>query len=201
MNQIFNIMKEIKLLLMALMVVFASNASAQFVNTGRGSSNKSSEPFVKKGHFGIDLSVGLMGSGIDGGFGAGIRYVYDINQYVSIDCASINWTAPFDSPGYLDFLSVKTGVRGYSPKFFKNMRGYMNLDLGYGCTLYKTEDMDGWEDWDWEGGEQVWEAGHAFALEFGVGLFLTKNISFGYALNYDTFDGNVMHFLRIGFLF
>lgn len=191
-------MKKILVLLAAC--VMALSVDAQIVSSTSKSIKRTVtattevDDFDNSVRFGIDLSVGGInyGDGYNrGAFGVGVRWVKPFNKYVAFDIASINWAASFSEPGPgdLNFLSAKTGVRGFSPKFANNMRAYMNLDLGYGGILV-------YDDYDEEMSYYS-----SFALEYGVGVYLTDKISVGYALNYETKFETTQHFFRVGFLF
>lgn len=150
----------------------------------------------KKTYFGIDASVGKMsdGEGGLGAFGLGLHWERHYNPYVAWDIVSFAWDAPFDSPGDLSRLSIKTGVRAFSPRFFRDMRAYANLDLGYTTTTCKY--YYGWYEDDWE---REWY--HGFGLEFGFGLRLTNHVGVGYALNWDSESEIKGNYFRVSVLF
>ena len=114
-------MKAIKLFSAAIAMVFALNANAQ-------------------GHFVADFKVGSVWE--VGGFGIGLGYQTRILEKsdfeLAWDVANFEWTAPFNSPADLDMLSLKTGLRAFSPSFAKDkFRFYTNLSIGYTCVLAK----------------------------------------------------------------
>lgn len=150
----------------------------------------------KKTYFGIDASVGnMMG---DGGwrscaFGLGLHWERHYNPYVAWDIVSLAWDAPFDSLGDPSRLSIKTGVRAFSPRFYRDMRAYANLDLGYTTSICK--DYYGYEgNWD-----RRWY--HGFGLEIGFGLRLTNHVGVGYALNWDSESEIKGNYFRVSVLF
>ena len=106
------------------------------------------------------------------------------------------WDAPFDSPSDFDRLAFKTGIRAFTPKFFRNMRGYANLDLGYSLNFLQSYVVSSYNIY-----EDGMEASHAFALEFGFGLRLTDHVGVGYALDWDSNTKYKGNYLRLSFLF
>ena len=177
-----------KKVLMAILIgLFSLTGSAQIVSST--SRNITTTTTVvskeKKTYFGIDVSVGKMATKVeywdesekvaDGAFGLGFHWERHYNPYIAWDVFSFFYDAPFDSPSDLGRLGFKTGVRGFSPRFFRNMRGYANLDLGYSLNY--------------------------FVLEFGFGLRLTDHVGVGYALDWDSDTKLKGNYLRLSFLF
>ena len=190
-----------KFLLSVIVALFPFMGSAQFVSSP--SRNITTTTTVvkkeKKTYFGIDASVGKMAYTDDyydekystGAFGLGFHWERHYNPYIAWDVFSVLWDAPFDSPSDFDRLAFKTGVRGFTPKFYRDMRGYANLDLGYSLLLLKDYYYD----------EDEMSTYHAFALEFGFGLRLTDHIGVGYALDWDSNSKYKGNYLRLNFLF
>ena len=188
-----------KNLLSVIVALFPFMGSAQIVSST--SRNITTTTTVvkkeKKTYFGIDASVGKMAYTDDyydekystGAFGLGFHWERHYNPYIAWDVFSVLWDAPFDSPSDFDRLAFKTGVRGFTPKFYRDMRGYANLDLGYSLLLLKDYYYDEMSTY------------HAFALEFGFGLRLTDHIGVGYALDWDSNSKYKGNYLRLNFLF
>ena len=198
-----SIMKKV---LMAILIgLFSLTGSAQIVSsTSRNIPTTTTVvPKEKKTYFGIDVSVGKMATKVeywdesekvaDGAFGLGFHWERHYNPYIAWDVFSVFWDSPFDSPSDLGRLGFKTGVRGFSPRFFRNMRGYANLDLGYSLNYLKSYCYDCDED-------EI-EISHGFGLEFGFGLRLTDHVGVGYALDWDSDTKLKGNYLRLSFLF
>lgn len=186
-------MKAIKFFVAAMAMAFAMNANAKI---------------FEDNHFMINANVGSVKYPIssDGAFGLGAGFqttVYE-GSWVSLawDVLQFEWNAPFDSPGDIDWINFKTGIRAFSPSFAKDhLRVYTNFDLGYTCVLLKQRTAE----WDWDDDEVDIDdemKGHsAFGLAWGIGLQLNKKISLGYTLEYDTFTEFKKHFATIGYTF
>ena len=197
-----------KILLAALIGLFSLTGSAQIVSST--SRNITTTTTVvkkeKKTHFGIDVNLGKMATKVDlfgesekvsdGAFGLGIHWERHYNPYLAWDVFSAMWDAPFDSPSDFDRLAFKTGIRAFTPKFFRNMRGYANLDLGYSLNFLQSYVVSSYNIY-----EDGLEASHAFALEFGFGLRLTDHVGVGYALDWDSNTKYKGNYLRLSFLF
>jgi len=174
-------MKVIKIFSLAMAMAFAMNASAQVFSDG---------------HFTANFNIG--GITGDGGFskaafGLGVGYqtkeLYSC-KWVSLawDVLQIEWDAPFDSPGDLDYLSFKTGGRAFSPSFAKDkLRAYTNLDMGYTLGI-------------WSFGSET-RTQSAFGLTWGIGLQYNKKVSLGYTLEYETNGETKSHFATLGYTF
>ena len=197
-----------KILLAALIGLFSLTGSAQIVSST--SRNITTTTTVvkkeKKTHFGIDVNLGKMATKVDfygesekvsnGAFGLGFHWERHYNPYLAWDVFSVMWDAPFDSPSDFDRLAFKTGIRAFTPKFFRNMRGYANLDLGYSLNFLQSYVVSSYNIY-----EDGMEASHAFALEFGFGLRLTDHVGVGYALDWDSNTKYKGNYLRLSFLF
>lgn len=203
-----------KILLAALIGLFSLTGSAQIVSST--SRNITTTTTVvkkeKKTYFGIDVNLGKMATKVDlfgesekvsdGAFGLGIHWERHYNPYLAWDVFSAMWDAPFDSPSDFDRLAFKTGIRAFTPKFFRNMRGYANLDLGYSLNLLQTYSVNYNSYYDYyDIEEEDMEAFHGFALEFGFGLRLTDHVGVGYALDWDSNTKYKGNYLRLSFLF
>lgn len=197
-----------KILLAALIGLFSLTGSAQIVSsTSRNITTTTTVvPKEKKTYFGIDVNLGKMATKVDlfgesekvsdGAFGLGIHWERHYNPYLAWDVFSAMWDAPFDSPSDFDRLAFKTGIRAFTPKFFRNMRGYANLDLGYSLNFLQSYVVSSYNIY-----EDGMEASHAFALEFGFGLRLTDHVGVGYALDWDSNTKYKGNYLRLSFLF
>lgn len=197
-----------KILLAALIGLFSLTGSAQIVSsTSRNITTTTTVvPKEKKTHFGIDVNLGKMATKVDfygesekvsnGAFGLGFHWERHYNPYLAWDVFSVMWDAPFDSPSDFDRLAFKTGIRAFTPKFFRNMRGYANLDLGYSLNFLQSYVVSSYNIY-----EDGMEASHAFALEFGFGLRLTDHVGVGYALDWDSNTKYKGNYLRLSFLF
>lgn len=197
-----------KILLAALIGLFSLTGSAQIVSsTSRNITTTTTVvPKEKKTYFGIDVNLGKMATKVDfygesekvsnGAFGLGFHWERHYNPYLAWDVFSVMWDAPFDSPSDFDRLAFKTGVRAFTPKFFRNMRGYANLDLGYSLNFLQSYVVSSYNIY-----EDGMEASHAFALEFGFGLRLTDHVGVGYALDWDSNTKYKGNYLRLSFLF
>lgn len=197
-----------KILLAALIALFSLTGSAQIVSsTSRNITTTTTVvPKEKKTYFGIDVNLGKMATKVDfygesekvsnGAFGLGFHWERHYNPYLAWDVFSVMWDAPFDSPSDFDRLAFKTGIRAFTPKFFRNMRGYANLDLGYSLNFLQSYVVSSYNIY-----EDGMEASHAFALEFGFGLRLTDHVGVGYALDWDSNTKYKGNYLRLSFLF
>lgn len=136
-------MKAIKFFSVAIAMAFAMSANAQFVSSGggsKGSSRFSSAELDPKAHFMADVRLGSVASA--GGFGfnfSGTKEITTFSGYtLAWDFLNVEFAAPFNSPANTDFLSLKTGLRLFSPSFMNDkLRLYTNLAVGYTCVLTK----------------------------------------------------------------
>ncbi len=133
---------KIKYSFLAMAMAVATSASAQFVSGGgsKGGSRISNAELDPKIHLMADFKLGSVASA--GGFGfnlGGTKEIYTISGCtVAWDFLNVEYAAPFSSPSNLDFLSLKTGLRLFSPSFMNdNLRLYTNLAMGYTCVLTK----------------------------------------------------------------
>lgn len=208
-------MKKVIFALVALFCVTA--VSAQRARTSNYSSSE------KKDHFAIGVGAGVVGSGSSACVNMDLRWQKDINKNFALDLITVDWAAPFDSPADYDELSLRVGARGFTNPFYKNMRAYVNLGLGYTCVLvkgygfsgsdYGDLDIDDFDIDDYLGyfgyapqsrassSSDGMNANHAFGLEFGTGIELTKKIAVGYSLRYNTFTKTTGHFGKVSFRF
>lgn len=186
-------MKTIKFILAALAMTFAMGASAQI-----------------NGRFIADIKAGVITPGSQGAFGVGIGYQVDLKEFgdwaLAWDVANFEYSAPFDSPKYLDFLAVKSGLRLFTPSFWGDKwRAYVNVAPGYSCALQKEITIGSYYD-PVTGqivatGDDSMQANHGFGLTFGAGLQFNQKWSFGYTLQYETALKSKNHFGTIGFAF
>lgn len=187
-------MKAIKFFVAAMAMAFAMNANAQV---------------VKDGHFMVNVNLGAVtgGGASQGAFGIGVGYeTRELleTSWISLawDVAQFEWNAPFNSPSNLDFLSLKTGARAFSPSFAKgHLRAYTNLAMGYTCVLTKQYELD----WDWDDDDvdvdEKMKAHHGFGLTWGIGLQYNKKFSWGYSLQYETAFKMKNHFFTMAYTF
>lgn len=139
-------MKTVSLYLFAFAMLFSLSSNAQFVS-GKGGSKTNS--FEKELRFIGDVRFGGVAGA--GGFGLNVGCQKGLNQYLSWDIVNLEFAAPFNSPANLDFISLKTGLRAFSPTFYNDkLRLYTNLAVGYTCALSKNRiiniDFDDLED-------------------------------------------------------
>ena len=190
-----------KLFLIAFVGMYSIAGNAQIVSsTSRNIVTTTTEvkevKKEKKTYFGIDASVGGQSNdfGAEGAVGLGFHWERSYSSpYLAWDVLSVFWDAPFESPTDFGRLSLKTGIRGFSPKFYRNMRAYANLDLGYTMNYYPDYDYYGYDDGT--------EFGHGFGLEFGLGIRLTNHFAVGYALDWDSETKLKGNYLRVSVLF
>ena len=197
-------MKKVLFLAAAMTMAFAMSANAKI---------------FEDNHFTLNANLGgIVGAGgySEGGFGLGAGFQTGVldSKYISLawDVVQFEWNAPFDSPGDMDWLNLRSGIRAFSPSFANDhLRAYMNLGMGYTCVLAKryTVDVD-YDDlydddwWDWDDVVDVdskMKAHSAFGLTWGFGLQLNKKFSLGYSLHYDTYSECKKHFVTFGFTF
>ena len=133
---------KVKYLFLAMAMTVASSASAQFVGGGssKGGSKTSNTELDPKAHFVADFKIGSVASA--GGFGFNLGGTKELTTFsgctLAWDFLNFEWAAPFNSPANLDMLSLKTGLRLFSPSFANdNLRVYTNLAVGYTCVLTK----------------------------------------------------------------
>lgn len=212
--------------LVALFAMFVIGGAVQAQIVSSKSQMTKIENVEKKTHFSLDFGFGSVAS--RGGFNLAFSWRREYNKYLAWDIASFGLSAPFSSPADYDELFLRTGIRGYSPKFYKNMRAYANLDMGYTCALMNygglassyisdyTSDKNDYSSYlDYYSSYYRSVKGkssssysksdltveHGFGLEFGFGLELTKRISLGYALQYNTASEAKNHLAKICFIF
>ena len=121
----------------------------------------------KKNAFGLDIGLG---GTVGGDFSAfnyslGFRYLHNFNPYFGVDFVNINVSGYIDAAN-LQFMS---GVRGYSPRFYKNMCAYGSFKLG-GCMFFPFDDYG-----DFYSG---------FCLSPEIGVHITKTFFVGVNYNY-----------------
>lgn len=197
-------MKAIKLLFFVVAMAFATSANAQFVSSGAGrtgGSSSSSSSLEKSNYFLFDFRVGSVAkaAGFGLNFGAEKRY----NDYIAWDYVNVEYAAWFNSPAEVDILSLKTGLRAFTPSFANDLlRVYSNIALGYTCVLQKYWSYNYsyygeyyYKDDEWMGTD------HGFGLTFGVGLQIKKKYSIGYSLQYETGCSTKSHLATFGFAF
>lgn len=180
-------MKVIKIFSLAIAMAFAMNANAQ-----------------DKGHFTVNANFGSVCT--VGGFGLGIGYqktILEKNDWeLAWDVAQFEWDAPFKSPADLDYINIRSGVRGFTPSFASGkLRAYTNFDLGYTLVITETitfsYDKYGFPT-DYKTKKKAYSA---FGLQFGAGFQWNKKISLGYTLQYETKFKSKNHLATIAYTF
>ena len=171
-------MKAIKFFVAAMALTFAVGASAKV---------------FEENHFTVNANVGSYGPST-AGFGLGVAFQTEVYtcDWLTLDWDVLHfeWDAPFNSPGDLDALNFKTGLRAYSPTFANDhLRAYTNLDMGYVLGLAKVNgDVD---------------TNSAFGLDWGIGLQLNKKWSLGYTLEFAKYSGanGKSHYATVAYTF
>lgn len=150
-------MKKVFSLMVALLIACAANAK---LGTGYT--------------FGVELGLGSQFE-FSGRLQKQILPTYLAWDVVTLKYSN-EWSALAGSWG------IKTGLRGFTPKFGPGVKGFAALDMGY-SGLY--------------GGGYL----SAFGMDFTVGA-MWKHFSLGYGFNSAHNGGTAMnHFARIGFTF
>lgn len=122
----------------------------------------------------------------EGGVGSelevGVRAQHKFNEYVAWDILHAKYAYDYNKGGDFNELTLTTGVRGYSPSFGPDLKGFAALDLGYGLA---------------------WPDAHSnLAVDLTFGLYVWKNLYVGYGLGLLHHNGNHKdHVLRVGFDF
>jgi len=99
------------------------------------------------------------------------KYAFDYNE--KIWGMKNNWNE----------FSLQVGARGFSPTYYKDMKAFAALDMGWGIA--------------WKNGN----SSH-FALDFTVGSYVWKGLYVGYGLGAMCGNGNhTDHLLRVGYNF
>lgn len=193
-------MKKVKLFFAAVATIFAMNANAQFI---------------------ADVRLGSVASA--GGFGLNVGYEKPITEFQGCefawDVVNFEFAAPFNSPADLDMLSLKTGVRAFSPTFGNDkFRAYTNLAIGYTCVLNKWMDavdkaeealeeyylgnyaaaMEAAADIDEDGSMSAY---HGFGLTWGIGVQYNKKFSLGFTLQWESKFKTKNYFATFGYTF
>ncbi|MCL2738921.1 MAG: hypothetical protein FWE30_05690 [Bacteroidales bacterium] len=112
---------------------------------------------MKNSHWGR-YQLGTLGE-------AGFRWTHHLSPHVGLDMVNLRLQGILG--GYL--LQTMVGVRGYSPDFTQNIKGYAALGAGYG-KLFTLDDS-------------------GFAYELEVGLHLTKTLAIGLVYNTQYLEG------------
>lgn len=150
-----------------------------------------STPIKTRGsnHFGAEVGVGRIGG--CAGMDFSMRFQHDYSKYISWDCISLNTEFIFDKPSDFTQITFRTGLRGYSPYFYDEMRAYTNIAIGGGVNMY---------DESYYKRRKVDICG-TFSLNFGIGIQLTNHLYTGYALNWDVESQAKAHLLQVGVVF
>lgn len=173
--------KFIVLSILALMSVVPSFADDTYELPDYYNLGEKSGYFKTKNHFAFSLDGGSM---LNGGYaGVTFRGEYSFNDYISLDYLNTNLFVYCDNSSVVSFGVRPIGVRLYTPTMGKRFRAYTNLDLGWG--MLTADGHDSFQE---------------FAIDFGVGIHVCKNVTLGYSLikmtNFDPFHG-----AKIGFIF
>lgn len=142
----------------------------------------------KKNRFAIDLGVGSTKG--HGSWDVGLRYQHNFTPFIGWDVLSAKASWSIDNFVNCPFIQIMTGIKGYTPKFYKDMLGYVGLSAGYGTVTNSNH-------------------GRGACTEFGLGLSLCKYVYIGYALNFqqikdtlhDITSKGKVHMFRMGFEF
>ena len=162
-----------KCFILAMAMTVATGASAQFVSKSGKSSGSFSSSNVEldpKSHFVADFKIGSVAS--KGGFGFNLGGTKELTSFAGCtlawDFVNVEWAAPFSSPGDLDYISAKTGLRLFSPSFMNdNLRLYTNLSMGYTCVLTKgsSELVNAILKYDSTSGISRWMEGQGYSKD------------------------------------
>jgi hypothetical protein len=144
---------------------------------------------IKKRAFGLDAGIGSMvEEGLDenlSAIGVGIRAMRNFNSYFGIDYIKFNnifAVGDIDGINYFSYnAQLMTGVRGYSPAFYKCMSAYAAVRLGYGA-LYSKASYEG---------ESASGFGHGVCSEFEIGVNLTRTVFVGFSYNLQRGTGKI----------
>lgn len=137
------------------------------------------QDIVKGMRFGAEFGIGTQVE-------LNVRGEYAFNKYLSWDVLTVKYAHELDDPN-ANKLGFKTGLRGYTPNLFSNIRALMAIDLGY--TGFTAPDYDDWSN--------------AFGMDLTVGLNVYKGLYLGYGFSFDhNKHGNGKdHTFRVGYLF
>lgn len=155
------------------------------------SMSASAQLWSDKDHFAVEVSVGsghLLNTKLDakskmdclGEVTA--RVQHDFENAITWDVLSASLTGW--NLNEWSSLQIKTGVRLYSPQFYKQMKAYTNMDMGYARHIDHER--------------------NGFALEWGLGVHATKHIYFGYNFNMAKYKGHIKskeNYLKVGYKF
>lgn len=119
----------------------------------------------------------------------GGRLQKNFNQYVAWDVAVLKYAFDYNpsiwgiSNNWHE-VTIQTGIRGFSPKYYKDMKAFAALDMGYGAAF-----GDGWNS-------------NHFALDFTIGTYVVKGLYVGYGFGVLCANGSHRdHVVRIGYNF
>jgi hypothetical protein len=186
-------MKKVLFLAAAMTMAFAMSANAKIFEDNHVTVNANIGGFSNAGYSQAGFGLGV-------GFQTGI---YE-NDWISLswDVLHFEWDAPFNSPGDVDYLNFKSGIRAFSPSFANDhLRAYTNLAMGLSVVLMKDYDVD-YDDDSFDVDIESKMKGHCgFGLTWGIGLQLNKKFSFGYNLLYESWGKTKGHFGTISYTF
>lgn len=137
--------------------------------------------------FGLDLGIGGVKYAGGAELSIGLRYLHNFNEYIGWDVIGAQGLGNTSDFGGSFVIQGMTGIRSYSPTFYKDMRGYVNFRVGYG---YATDIEEG-----------------GFCYELGTGINLTRTLYAGYGYNCQNFTmggwkfKQHYHAFRFGFNF
>jgi hypothetical protein len=140
------------------------------------SSSSSSDDDYEKNDFALDLGIGSRDmEKVDWGTFAdlGFRFLHNYSPYLGWDIFNVKIQGNTEYLSDIDeyLFQLMSGIRGHSPTFFKNMKGYGSLKFGLGYQPYLES------------------AG--FAYEFEIGLHLNKTVFLGFVYNSQYLKGTV----------
>lgn len=136
-----------KILLFAIMAMFALSSQAQIVSSRSTGITKIKTPSSHK--ICIDLGTGIFTGDLDDKSGVGVdlggRWTKMFSENIGWDILKIN--AMTDTKNFTKALNVqfKTGIRGVSPILFGNSSAYVAGAAGYGLYVEEGESAFVWE--------------------------------------------------------
>lgn len=135
-------------------------------------------------------------------FGINLHGEYCINDYLTVDFISITWQRPFHGTYHLNGIDVDPGFLHLLPAGFHlntpnygSFRGFTYIDFGITLAYLRGSYTYGNKTYK----ETKFYPG--FGLNYGVGIYVTKNVTLSYSLAYNTNTRDIMHAAKMGFIF
>ncbi len=178
-------MKHFKLFFAICLMSVCVGANAQ--------SEAGKMPFDPRCHFLLETKVGAYHYS-RGGFGTNFVLEKEVQKYLAWDIFSVDFSAPWNCD--LVSIGLKTGVRGFSPRFWdERIRAFSSLAMGYDCGIITTPIGPG-----------TARAGHGFAFSWGLGVQILEHLFVGYDLEYSTAridkgKFGIAHYAKLGWRF